>query len=200
MKQRLLWILVPTLATAALTATLSYCLLPTQYRSDALVLVVPEASAQSAAAATHIEPRLQRIAHQILTRTRLERIVNDFNLYPERRKTDAMEGIAARLRSSIGVQIVEDDAFRVSFVANDARTALRVTERLVSLLIEENLRDSQAAAAGMNQFLDLQIRDVRRQIVEKEAELRRLLAAASGEQFKIIDPARLPDAPVGPQA
>src|SRR4051812_7298350 len=34
MKQRLLWILVPTAVTAALTATLSYYFMPTRYRSE----------------------------------------------------------------------------------------------------------------------------------------------------------------------
>jgi len=147
------------------------------------------------------------------------------------------EAIIERMRSSIGVEIVKGDSFRVSFTSDDARTAMRVTERLASLFIEENLRDREVLAEGTNQFLSAQIEDVRRRIVEKELELRRLRATTSGElsqgdvlpyevlkesykallqkeldarvganlerrqigqQFKILDPARLPEAPIGP--
>ena len=241
MKQRLLWVFLPTVVTAALTAALSSYLLPARYQSEALVLVVPqqvpETYARAAVPAAHIEQRLQTITQQILSRTRLERIVADFNLYPERRKTDAIEGLIGQMRSSIRVQIVDADAFRVSFIADDARTAMQVTQRLTSLFIEENLRDREVLAEGTNQFLTSQIEDVRRQIVDKEAQLRGLRATTSGElsqgdvlpyevlkesyktllqkqldarisanlerrqigeQYKVVDPARLPQAPVGP--
>ncbi|HUK34436.1 MAG TPA: hypothetical protein VLV86_11020, partial [Vicinamibacterales bacterium] len=170
-------------------------------------------------------------------RTRLERIIQDFNLYPGWRKTASMEGVVDSMRASIGVQVVSGDGFRVSFTSPDARTAKQVTERLASLYIEENLRVREVLAEGTNQFLEAQIEDLRRRIVDKEAELRRLRASTPGElsqgdllpyevlkdsyrallqkqldarvganlerrqigeQFKILDPARLPETPVGP--
>jgi uncharacterized protein involved in exopolysaccharide biosynthesis len=241
MKQRLLWVLVPTAVTAALTATLSYYFMPTRYQSESLVLVVPqqvpEAYVRSTMSPSHIEERLQTITEQILSRTRLDRIIQDFDLYPELSKTAAGEAVVDQMRSSIGIKIVNGDAFRVVFTADEPRIAMRVTERLTSLFIEENLRDRQVLAEGTNQFLSAQIEDVRRQIVDKEAQLHRLRATTSGElsqgdvlpyevlkesykalllkqldarvgaslerrqvgeQFKILDPARLPEAPIGP--
>jgi len=240
MKQRLLWLVVPTVVTAALTVTLSHYFMPARYQSEALVLVVPQMVPETyvrATTNTHIENRLQIITQQILSRTRLQRIIQDFGLYPELSKTTALEDVVERMRSSIRVQIVNGESFRVSFIADDARMAMRVTERLTSLFIEENLRDREVLAEGTNQFLTSQIEDVRRQIVEKEAQLHGLRATTSGElsqadvlpyevlkdnykallqkqldarvganlerrqigqQFKIVDPARLPEAPVGP--
>jgi uncharacterized protein involved in exopolysaccharide biosynthesis len=247
MKQRLLWVLVPTIVTAAITTTLSYYYLPTRYQSETLILVVPQQVPESFSPSTvntHIEDRLQTITQLILSRTRLERIILDFNLYPEQRKTAIMEAIVERMRESIRVQIEKGDVFRVSFTTENPRTAMRVAERLASLFIEENLRDRQVVAEGTNrflsaqdQFLNAQIEDVRRQIVEKEAQLHRLRATTSGElsqsdlipyevlkdsykallvkqldarvgpslrqrligdQFRILDPPRLPEAPVGP--
>jgi uncharacterized protein involved in exopolysaccharide biosynthesis len=240
MKHKLLWLLVPTLVTAALTTTLSYYFMPARYQSEALILVVPQMVPEAyvrSTVTTHVEDRLQTITQQILSRTRLERIISDFNLYPERRKTATMESVLELMRSSIGVDIVKGDAFRVRFVTDDPRTAMRVTERLASLFIEENLRDRQVLAEGTNQFLGAQIEDVRRRIVETEAQLRGLRASNTGElsqgdvlpyevlkdsykallqkeldariganlerrqigeQFKILDPARFPEAPMGP--
>ena len=117
---------------------------------------------------TRIEDRLQTITQQILSRTRLERIIQDFNLYPELRKTAIMEDVVERMRGSIAVQVVKGDAFRVSFTSDDARTAMRVTERLASLFIEENLRDREVLAEGTNQFLEAQLEDARRRLVETE--------------------------------
>jgi hypothetical protein len=240
MTRRLLWLLGPTAVAAAITATLSYRYLPTRYQSEALILVgpqmVPDAYVRQTVT-THIEERLQTITQQIVSRTRLERIILDFNLYPEQRKTSPMEGVVEEMKSNIRVQIVKGDSFRVGFTSDDARKSLRVTERLASLFIEENLRDREVMAWGTNQFLESQIEDLRRRIVEKEAQLRGLRATTSGElsqgdlipydvlkdsyrallkkeldarvdanlqrrqigeQFKILDPARLPDAPIGP--
>jgi uncharacterized protein involved in exopolysaccharide biosynthesis len=240
MKQRLLWVLVPTVVTAAITTALSYYFMPTRYQSETLILVVPQLVPEAfvrSTVTTHIEERLQTITQHILSRTRLERIILDFNLYPDRRKDAIMADVVEQMRSSIGVQIMKGDAVRVSFTTDDARTAMRVTERLASLFIEENLRDREVLAEGTNQFLDAQIEDVRRRIVEKEAQLKGLRATTSGElsqgdlipyevlkdsykallvkqldarvganlerrqigeQFKILDPARLPESPVGP--
>jgi uncharacterized protein involved in exopolysaccharide biosynthesis len=241
MKQRLLWVLVPTVVTAAITAALSYYFVPTQYQSEALVLVVPQQVPESfvpATTTTRIEERLQTIAQQILSRTRLERIIVDFNLYSDERKKAIMEEVVERMRDNIGIEIVRADSFRVRFTSNDARTAQRVTERLVSLFIEQNLREREVLAEGTNQFLEAQILDVKRRIVETEAKLRNLRATTSGElsqgdlipyevlkesyralltkeldsrigvnlqrrqigeQFKVLDPARFPEAPVGPR-
>jgi len=240
MKRRLLWLLVPTAITAAITATVSYRYLPTRYQSETLIMVVPQMVPEAyvrQTATTHIEERLQTITQQIVSRTRLERIILDFNLYPEQRKTSPMESVVEEMRSNIRVQVVKGDSFRVGFTSDDARKSLRVTERLASLFIEENLRDREVIAWGTNQFLVSQIEDLRRRIVEKEAQLRGLRATTSGElsqselieydvlkdsyrallkkeldarvdanlqrrqigeQFKILDPARFPDAPIGP--
>jgi len=240
MKQRLLWLLVPTVVTAAITATWSHYYLPTRYVSETLILVVPQQVPEQyvkPTVTTRVEDRLQTIMQQILSRTRLERIIQDFNLYPERRKTAIMESVVEGMRADIGVQITKGDAFRVKFTSDNPRTSLRVTERLASLFIEENLRDREVLAEGTNQFLSAQIEELRRRIVDKEAQLRGLRATTHGElsqgdlipyevykesykallqkeldsrvganlerrqigeQFKVLDPARLPEAPVGP--
>ena len=238
MKQRLLWVLVPTVVTAAITATLSYYFVPTRYQSEALVLVVPQQVPEGPATVnTQFEDRLQTMTRQILSRTRLERIIQDFNLYSEQRKNAITEEAVERMRDSIRIQIEKDDSFRVRFTSNDPKTAMRVTERLVSLFIEENLRSREFLTDATNNFLDARIADLRRQIIETEGKLRNLRATTSGElsqadllpyevlkdsyksllvrrvnapveanlerrqngqQFKILDPARFPETPVGP--
>ena len=147
--------------------------LPDTYRSDTLILVVPQRVPESYVKSTvtsRIEDRLQTISQQILSRTRLEQIVQDFNLYQEERKRQQlMEDIVSRMRTNdIAIDVVKGDSFRVSFSANDPRTAMRVTERLASLFIDESLRDREVLAEGTNQFLAAQLDEARRNLVLNE--------------------------------
>jgi uncharacterized protein involved in exopolysaccharide biosynthesis len=56
-----------------------------------------------------------------------------------------------------------------------------VTERLASLFIEENLRDREVLAEGTNQFLEAQLEDARRRLIENEKRLEDYRSQHSGE-------------------
>jgi len=178
------WVIIlPLVLIAAGVATVAH-FLPDQFRSDTLILVVPQRVPESyvrATVTTSIADRLQSITQQILSRTRLERIIQDFNLYQKERKTGIMEDIVEQMRKDILVDIVKGDAFRVSFTADDARTSMKVTERLASLFIEENLRDREVLAEGTNQFLEAQLEDARRRLVDNEKKLEEYRRSHSAE-------------------
>jgi polysaccharide chain length determinant protein (PEP-CTERM system associated) len=160
--------------------------LPNLYRSQTLILVVPQRVPESYVRSTvtaRIEDRLQAISQQILSRTRLEQIVSDFNLYAnERANQQLMEDIVETMRTrDIGVDIIKGDAFRVSYQASDPRTAMRVTERLASLFIDESLRDREVLAEGTSQFLATQLDEARRQLVLNENKLQEYQRLHNGE-------------------
>ncbi|HUQ87462.1 MAG TPA: GNVR domain-containing protein [Vicinamibacterales bacterium] len=178
-------IILPTLLLGAIGfGIVAY--LPNVYRSETLILVVPQRVPESYVRSTitaRIEDRLQSISQQILSRTRLEQIVTDFNLYAkERADKELMEDIVERMRTrDIGIDIIKGDAFRVSYQANDPRTAMRVTERLASLFIDESLRDREVLAEGTSQFLSTQLDEARRQLVLTENKLQEYQRAHNGE-------------------
>ena len=68
--------------------------LPSVFRASTIVLVdrqqVPEAFVRSTVT-SGLEARLQRISEEVLKRTRLEELIQRFNLYPELRARRAME-------------------------------------------------------------------------------------------------------------
>lgn len=169
------WLLVVPFAIISAVTAGAARRLPDWYRSDTLILVVPQRVPESYVRATvtsRIEDRLQSISQQILSRTRLERVIQDFNLYAAERRTGIMEDIVERMRTrEISVQVVKGDAFRVSYVGQDPRTVMKVTERLASLFIEENLRDREVLAEGTNQFLEAQVEDARRRLMDHEKKL-----------------------------
>src|SRR5687767_5654105 len=80
-------ILVPFIVIASATALYTRRL-PDLYRSETLILVVPQRIPDSYVRSTvtaRIEDRLPTIQQQILTRSRLERIITDFDLYSTQR-------------------------------------------------------------------------------------------------------------------
>jgi polysaccharide chain length determinant protein (PEP-CTERM system associated) len=184
----LLWryrwfIILPMIATTILAAGVAYKL-PNKYRSETLVLVVPQripGEYVRTTVTTRIENQVLTIREQILSRSRLERIVEELNLYPEERRKWPMEMVIDRMRRAVDTDIVRKDAFTVSFIAYDPEVAQRVTERLAGMFNEENMRDREVVAESTNQFLQTQLDDARRRLTEHERRVENFRMRHSGE-------------------
>lgn len=153
---------------------------PNRYRAETAIIITPQQVPTNyvrSTITTSLGERLQMIREQILSRTRLERIIEEFNLYTELRATKTMEDVVEQMRDDIGVKIAptrresNSGAFTVSFDATAPRTALLVTERLSSLFIRENLEDRAVLADATSQFLDAQLEEARRRLLDHEKKL-----------------------------
>jgi len=118
-----------------------------------------------------IEERLRSLSQEIFSRTRLETVIADFDLYPELRATRPMETVVEYMRTKIQVDTVRDDAFKISYTAGAPRTAMIVTDRLSKMFIDENMHDRSAGAENINQFLESQLDDSRQQLIAHEKKL-----------------------------
>jgi polysaccharide chain length determinant protein (PEP-CTERM system associated) len=148
--------------------------LPDRYRSETLILVVPQRVPESyvrATVTTRIQDRLATINQQIMSRTRLEPVIREFNLYPELVKSGLMEDVVDRMRKDADVRAVRGDAFSISYMASDPHTAMRVTERLASMYMDENMRDREVVADGTNSFLESQLSAAKEKLLETEKRL-----------------------------
>jgi protein tyrosine kinase modulator len=179
------WLIVIPFVVAAASSVFVAKRLPALYRSETLIMVIPQRIPDSIVKLTvtaKVEDRLPSISEQILSRSRLERIINDFNLYPVERSRDVMEDVIVRMREDIkGPTLVGKESFRLSYLNSDARIAQKVTERLASLYIEENLRDRENQAEGTNQFLESQLADAKGRLLEYEKKLEEYQRQYSGQ-------------------
>jgi polysaccharide chain length determinant protein (PEP-CTERM system associated) len=169
------WLIVLPLVVSSVAAFVVARRLPELYRSETLIQVIPQRIPESFVRSTvtaRIEDRLGSIQQIILSRSRLERVIQEFNLYPEERKIVVMEDVVERMRTrDVSVRVERGDAFRVSYTTGNPRVAQRVAERLGSLFIDENLRDREALAEQTSQFLDGQLEDAKRRLLEHEKKL-----------------------------
>ena len=164
--------------------------LPNLYRSETVILVVPQRVPDAYVRSTvtsRIEDRLQSISPEILSGTRLEQIIGDMNLYVELRKTRTMEEVLQSMRENIKVDTIKGDAFKVSFISSDPQTAMDVTKRLASMFIEGNLQDREKLADQTNQFFESQLDDARARLIEQEKKLEEYRTAHAGELPSQVD-------------
>jgi polysaccharide chain length determinant protein (PEP-CTERM system associated) len=179
------WVIILPFVIIALGTIVFAHFLPNRYRSETVILVVPQQVPESYVRSTitsKIEDRLQSISQQILSRTRLERIIQDFNLYERERQKGIMEDVVQQMRSrDIRVDTLKGDAFRIAFIGDNPVTVMRVTDRLASHFIDENLRDREILAQGTSQFLTVQLEDARRRLVDQEKKLEEYRLRHSGE-------------------
>jgi len=172
------WLVLIPFGVCLLGAVAVASRLPQRYRSDTLIMVVPQRVSAELVRPTisdpNMEERLLSISDQIQSRARLERIITDFDLYKDKRDRGMiMEDVVLTMRKDITVLIEGKgkDSFRLAYDSADAATAHRVTERLASLYIEENLRDKENLAESTDQFLESQLADAQRRLREQEKKL-----------------------------
>src|SRR5713101_3896350 len=151
-RRRKAWLLI----CAVLGPLLGYGLtlvLPPRYVSSTLVLVeqpkVPDTVIHSVVSDA-LGQRLVTMQEQILSRTRLQPLIESFNLYAsEQRKKVPMEELVAEMRKSIVVAPIKPAAgttplntlpgFTISFSSDDPKVAQHICGEITSMFMEENL-------------------------------------------------------------
>jgi polysaccharide chain length determinant protein (PEP-CTERM system associated) len=185
------WLIVLPCVIGAIGAFAYARTLKDLYRSEAVIMMTPQRVREDLVRSTTVRStlaeRIQTISQQIMSRTRLESIIVDLNLYQEDRRTGLMEDIVERMRRDVTVQTVRGDAFRVAYVSESPITAMRVAERLAGLFIDENLKDREQMAQGTSQFLESQLEDARKRLVEQETRLEAYRRAHAGQLPSQVD-------------
>lgn len=189
------WILLGAVALS-LAAAIVYCKLATKmYRSDTLILLedqkIPENYVQGASEAhSNFERRIFVIESQVRSRSLLEKVRDDLDLYAEEVKKFGREWAVLRMNGSLLVTAVNKGtvaglnnigAFTISFADEDPATAMNVTSRIAAMLIEENLKDRTLAAEGTTEFLDNEVNRTKVHLDKKEEEISRFKSQHAGE-------------------
>ena len=189
LRRRPLRFVAPAVLIAAGAAAL-VARIPDRYRSETLILVVPQRVPETYIQSTvtaRIEDRLQTITQQILSRSKLEPLIRELTLFPDERRLLPMDDVVERMRADVDVRLVNGDAFRISYLSRNADAAKQVAERLASLFIEENLRDREILAEGTDQFLEAQLADARQRLMEHEKTLEQYRRRYSGQLPSQVD-------------
>ena len=157
--------------------------MPSVYRSTTTILVdrqqVPESMVRPTVTSA-LETRLHTISQEILSRSRLDALIKQFNLYADLRQRVPLEEVIGRMRRDIKLELKSVQrsnnnpdgvtvAFDLSFDGRNPETVARVTNTLASFYIEENLKARERQAVGTSEFLKVQLADAKKRLDVQEA-------------------------------
>jgi len=183
------FIIIPSLLSV-IGIVLALLIIPPMYRSSTLILVEPQKVPTDYIKPTvtiDIKDRLNTLTQQVMSRTRLESIINEFDLYHDYRKKVPMEEVVELMRKNIEVSVKGKDSFEISYTGYHPETVMHVTNRLASLFIEENLKIREQQAEGTTEFLDAQLQDLRAELERQEAKIKAFKEAYMGELPSQLD-------------
>lgn len=154
--------------------------LPDIYRASTTVLVEQEEESDRFVRSSGrgaLEPRLQTVSQEILSRSRLEDLIERFDLYAELRRKASNEAVLTRMRRDIHLERTEVErqwgrgttiAFTLSYQGWDPQTVAEVTNTIARMYIEENERFREREAKNITALLKEQLQDVRTKLEEQE--------------------------------
>lgn len=148
-----------------------------QYMSQTLVIIeqqkVPEDYVKSVVSEV-LDERLASMKEQILSRSRLQPIIERYNLFAGGQGT--MDDRVEMMQRAIGVKPIPSatggmPGFFITFRAQDPRTAQQVCSEITSLFTAENLRVREQSAEGTTDFLRERLADSKAKLDEQDAKL-----------------------------
>jgi len=148
-----------------------------RYVSQTLVLIeqqrVPEEYVKPVVS-EDLDERLASMKEQILSRSRLQPIIERFNLFAGAKAS--MDDRVEQTQRAIGIKPIPSASsgmpgFFITFTAHDARTAQQVCTEITSLFISENLSVREQSAEGTTDFLKERLADAKRNLDEQDAKL-----------------------------
>jgi len=167
--------------------------LPDIFRASATVLVerqqVPETFVRPAVT-DELEIRLHAISEEVMSRSRLQELIERFDLYPRQRATLSSEALVERMRRDIaldlkGVERTWDRggtvAFALGFRGRDPQKVAEVANALASLYVEQNLKARERQATRTADFLKTQLDEMKKKLEAQEDRIGEYKKRHTGE-------------------
>ena len=192
--------LIPFLLILLFAGVIAF-LLPPIYRSESKIFIegqqIPEEYVRTTITG-YVEERLQVIKQQVMGRTKLLSIIDQFNLYSEMREKHTTEEMITKMRKAIELKTISASvvdrrsgrpsaatiAFTLSYQGKEPSTVQKVTNVLSSFFLEEDLRRREDLASVTTDFLEQESDNLKKQIQILENKI---------SEFKKIHIGELPE-------
>jgi polysaccharide biosynthesis transport protein len=191
---------LPMLLTAAGLFTLGAAvafLLPAVYRSTATILIeeqeIPSDIVRSAIT-SYADQRIETIKQQVMTRSTLWKIIEQYGLYSGMRQNRSTEEVLKQFIEDIGVNVINAKvidkrtqsptqatiAFTLTYDGENPEVTQKVANELTSLFLGENLRTRERHAQETTSFLRKESEHLAEQIGLLESQLSTIKQQAGG--------------------
>ncbi len=170
---------------------------PATYKSMATILIeeqeIPSELVHSTIT-SYADQRIETIKQQVMSRTTLWKVVEQYNLYPDLRRTNPAEEVVKRFTKDIAVDVISADvvdkrtqhptkatiAFTVAYQSTSPDLAQKVANELTSLFLGENLKSRERQAQEATSFLQQEAENLSKHIGEVDEKIATFKQRASG--------------------
>jgi polysaccharide chain length determinant protein (PEP-CTERM system associated) len=176
------WILPIAVIGCGAIGFLAATALPKRYTSETLVLVdqptVPTEFVKPVVT-EDLNHRLASMQEQILSRTRLQPIIEKFGLYPESRGSVHIESLVERLQAAVKVKPMDAmpgtgnslPGFYVDVTFDNPQTAQQICTEITSMFMQQNTREREQQAVQTTTFLSGQLEEAKKKLDDQDQRL-----------------------------
>ncbi|MBH0201191.1 MAG: lipopolysaccharide biosynthesis protein [Nitrospira sp.] len=189
-------ILLTGLSLLTVSLTVAF-LWPPTYKSMATILIEEQEIPSDLVRSTitsYADQRIETIKQQVMSRTTLWKVVEQFDLYHDQLKNSPAEEIVKRFIKDIEVEVISADvvdkrtqhatkatiAFTVAYQNRSPELAQKVANELTSLFLGENLKSRERQAQEATSFLQQEADNLARHIGEIDEKIASFKHRAGG--------------------
>lgn len=182
--RRRLWVVLIPPAVMLFAALVYSSTVKNLYQSDMLIAIIPQRVPDEFVRSTvtlRADERLDEISVLVMSRTNLEQMITEMELYRDELANSPMTDVVATMRKDLVVGLEAQrrgprgleppHAFHIRFTYTNPQTAALVTQRIGAMFVEQNTKGRGALAAATNNFLESELDEARNRL---EAQERRL--------------------------
>src|SRR5262245_19487387 len=176
--------------------------LPNQYASQATLLIEPQTISEKLVepnlTQTDLNNRLHLISMQILSRGRLSKVIDEFDVYPELENKKTREEVIeymrdhisvaplySELESRVGIRTdVAINTFQLSYRHKNRDVAAAVTNRLANDFVEEHIKERAEMSGDTSEFIEAELQRLSTRIADVEQKI---------STIKTLNVGRLPE-------
>ncbi|TKB82795.1 MAG: lipopolysaccharide biosynthesis protein [Nitrospira sp.] len=170
---------------------------PPTYKSMATILIEEQEIPTDLVRSTitsYADQRIETIKQQVMSRTTLWKVVEQFDLYPEQREASPAEEVVKRFIKDIQVEVISADvvdkrtqhatkatiAFTVAYQSKSPDLAQKVANELTSLFLGQNLKSRERQAQEATSFLQQEAENLSKHIGEIDDKIAGFKQRAQG--------------------
>jgi len=186
-RRRIHWIVWPFLLVILIGSAVA-TFLPNIYQSEAIILIEGQQITEAlvpTTVTTYADQRIQAIAQQVMSRSKILDLVRKFDLYSGEREKIPTDALVDKVKESISITPISAEiktartnapsdltiAFSLAFEGENPRTVQRVTSELASFFLSSNIEARKDSAKGTAGFLEKQVEATRAEVNKLEEDI-----------------------------
>jgi len=192
------WFIIVPFCLAVIVGMALVFNLPKVYEASTMILVQPQRVPEKMVASvvdSDIENRINTLSQQVLSRSNLERVIDQFKLFSDPKAAnmlmeDKLENLRKRIKVEVGRATRarrDTDSFSITYRDTDPQNTMRVANGLATFFIDENLKSREGMAVGTSDFLESELESMRKRLEEQEQLLKKFREKNMGELPEQLD-------------